>query len=290
MIISPDIAGKKLKEFNTVITWRETTNYAASVNDLNPRYLDDTGENGTVAPPMFAVAVTWPVLANINNHLEAPCFNEVFSSMVHYIEHIEFHRLIIPGDRLTVRGEVAALTPHKSGTLLTIKFEVGDCKGLPVFTEYTCALLRGIACDGAAGTGNIPPIPQLEPALVPSWEAAVPIEKAAPYIYDGCTGIVFAIHTSPKFAASAGLPGIILQGTATMAHAVRELVNREAEGDPARLQTISGRFAGMVLPGSTIKVQLQGRRKTSSGVDLFFRVLNEEGREAVRQGYAKLAF
>ncbi|MEW6423764.1 MAG: MaoC/PaaZ C-terminal domain-containing protein [Bacillota bacterium] len=290
MIVSSGIVGAKLKDFKTMITWRRTTNYAASINDLNPCYLDDTRESGIVAPPMFAVAVTWPVLENINNYLETPWINEVFNSMVHYIEHIEFQRLITPGDRLTVKGEVAAVVPHKSGTLLTIKFEVGDCEGLPVFTEYTGALLRGIKCDGAAGAGNIPQIPHLEPVPAPVWEVEVPIEKAAPYVYDGCNNIVFAIHTSPKFASTVGLPGIIYQGTATMAQAVRELVNREAGGDPARLRVISGRFAGMVFPGSTIKVQLQNRRETDKGADLFFRVLNEQGQEAVRKGYARLAF
>jgi acyl dehydratase len=238
---------------------------------------------------MFAVAVTWPVLENLSKYLETPLTEEILRTMVHYIEHIEFQRLIIPGDQLTIRGEVTAVVPHKSGTLLMVKLEASDCEGLPVFTEYTGALLRGIKCDSATGTGNIPQTPYLEPAPDPVWEVEIPIGKAAPYLYDGCTNIVFAIHTSPKFASAVGLPGVIYQGTATMAQAVRELVNREAGGDPARLKVISGRFAGMVFPGSAIKVQLQNRREKGEGVDLLFRVLNEHGQEAIRKGYVRLS-
>jgi len=290
MKISTAIVGSKMKEFTTEVTWRQTTNYAASVNDLNPRYMDDTGESGIVAPPMFAAAVTWPVLESINEYLETPYPRELFHTMVHYAEHIEFFRPILPGDRLTVKGEVAAVVPHKSGTLFMVKLMVYNHAGLPVFTEYTGALLRGVLCDDAAGAGSMPAVPHLETAPSPLWEAEVPISKAAPYIYDGCTNIVFAIHTSPKFAASVGLPGIIYQGTATMAHAVRELINREAGGDPARLKVLSGRFTGMVFPGSIIKIQLLNRRTAGEGRELFFRVLNGQGQEAISKGYARLGF
>jgi hypothetical protein len=49
-----------------------------------------------------------------------------------------------------------------------------------------------------------------------------------PYVYDGCTNIYFPIHTSVGFARMVGLPDIILQGTATLAYAARELADREA--------------------------------------------------------------
>ena len=40
-------------------------NYAAALDDANPRYLDDSLPGGLVAPPMFAVAVTWPISERI---------------------------------------------------------------------------------------------------------------------------------------------------------------------------------------------------------------------------------
>ena len=107
-------------------------------------------------------------------------------------------------------------------------------------------------------------------------------------MYDGCTDIVFPIHTSPAFAKMVGLPGVILQGTATLALAVRELINREAGGDPDRLESVGCRFAGMVLPDSTIGVRLLGREPGPAGTGLFFEVINAQGQPAVRHGHALL--
>ena len=73
-----------------------------------------------------------------------------------------------------------------------------------------------------------------------------------------------------------------MQGTCTLALAARELINREAGGDPTRLKTLSCRFSGMVRPGTTISVALKMRNQE----DLFFEVVNQEGEKAVSKGYA----
>jgi len=112
----------------------------------------------------------------------------------------------------------------------------------------------------------------------------VAIDPLFTYVYDGCSDIVFPIHTSPAFAHSVGLPGIIVQGTATLALAVSQIVEREAGGDPARIASVAGRFSGMVRPGTTIRVVLKHR----DGEDLFFEVHDENGRRAVSNGHARL--
>ena len=104
----------------------------------------------------------------------------------------------------------------------------------------------------------------------------------APFIYDGCTDIHFPIHTSRKFANDVGLPGIIHQGTATLAYAARELVNREARGNPALLKALACRFTGMVRPGSD-------DRTADSGMLVAFDVLNAEGKKAISDGSTLLA-
>ncbi|MHA1487548.1 MAG: MaoC/PaaZ C-terminal domain-containing protein, partial [Promethearchaeota archaeon] len=73
----------------------------------------------------------------------------------------------------------------------------------------------------------------------PVWKKSVYIDKLRSFVYDGCTDIVFPIHTSKKFAHFVGLPRIILQGTATLAFAVKEIINEESERDPNRVREIS---------------------------------------------------
>jgi len=286
MRINSDIVGARLKEYTTGVTWRQTTNYAASVGDINPCYFDDLREGGIIAPPMFAVAVSWPIQQNLFEYVEMPYPPDLFLTMVHYTEYIKFTRPIRPGDRLCVRGEVAAIIPHRAGSRIVFKFSVTDPEGRPFYTEFVSAMLRGVICDdGGREAINVPAPPKSPTVAAPVWEDDIYIGKEAPYLYDGCTNIVFAIHTSPAFARSVGLPGIILQGTATMAYAVRQLVNREAGEDPTKLEIISGRFTGMVLPDSWIKVRLLEREIK----DLFFEVLNSQQQRAISEGYARLS-
>ena len=298
MEISSRFVGTPLKEQRAEVTWRDTTNYAAAVDDANPHYLDDERPEGLIAPPMFAVAITWRTLSRIHEYLEDHDFPlHLLATQVHYTEHLNFHRPIQPGDTLTIGGKIAAILPHRAGTLVVIRSDAIDEGGEPVFTEHAGTLLRGVRCtDEGAGSEDLPPIPPALRAAPPlptgpvpiPWEAVIPVEPLRPYVYDGCAGISFPIHTSPQFAHGVGLPGTILQGTATLAFAARELVNREAGGKPARLAALYGRFTSMVLPGTEIRVQLTGRQQQKDGTALHYVVLNGEGRRAINDGYALL--
>lgn len=288
MELSPDLVGITLKPYQREITWREAMNYAAAVGDDNPRYFDDERDGGIVAPPLFAVAVTWPILERIWEYVDDHRFPpELLFTQVHHTEHLAFLRLIRPEDRLTVRGKIAAILPHRAGTRVVICFEASDRNGQPVFAEYTGALLRGVSCIGAGrGEETLPAVPAVPETYQPLWETTVPIDPLRPHLYDGCTNIHFPIHTSKGFARRVGLPGIILQGTATLALAAREVLEREAGGEPGRLGAFSGRFSGMVLPGTEIQVVLLGKTTRADGTDLHFMVNNAEGKAAVSRGSA----
>ena len=290
MELSSDLVGTKLKPYRREVSWRETMNYAAAVGDDNPWYFDDERDGGIVAPPLFGVAVTWPILERIWEFIDTDRFPpEVLFTQVHFNEHLVFHRPIQPGDCLTVQGKIAAVLPHRSGTQVVIRFEASDQKGQKVFTEHTGALLRGVSCTGGGqGQEDLPAIAAGPAGDRPLWETILPIDPLRPFLYDGCANIYFPIHTSRNFARQVGLPGIILQGTATLALAAREILNREAGRDPRRLQVFFGRFTGMVLPGTSIRVSLVGKNARPEGTDLQFVVHNAEGQQAISKGYAFL--
>jgi len=288
--ISSKFVGCRLKDYETEITWRNTMNYAASVGENAPYYLDDERIGGVIAPPMFSVAVTWPIFERIWDYIEAEDFpREIIPTHVHYTENLFFYGPIKPNDKLKVKGEVAAILPHRAGTHIIVRFDALDVEGKPVFTEYYGAMARGVKCtDEGKGKESLPSVPKYSGGNNPIWESVIPIEPLAPFIYDGCSNIFFPIHTSVKFARSVGLPGRILQGTATLAYAVREIIKREANGNPFELKSLYSRFTGMVLPGADIRVQLIGRGDGNGGIALFFIVLNDEGKKAISDGYARL--
>jgi len=285
MQIGSDIVGKRLKEYSTEITSPQISNYAAAVGDPNPFYLDDERKGGLIAPPTLASAVTWPIIQNVYDYVDLGYPSEILFQIVHYSEHLDLHRPIIPGDKISITGEVAAVIPKRSGTHVVFKLPALDKEGNPVFTEYIGGLLRNVECtDRGRGVDNIPSAEKLPQNSQILWETAIPITREACYIYEGCTGVVFPIHTSPSFAHSVGLPDIIYHGIGTLAHAVRELVNREIGSDPSRVTAASCLFRGIVLPNSFISIQLLDRRAIGSGQKLYFRVLNQEGKEAVSSG------
>ncbi|MBN2307908.1 MAG: MaoC family dehydratase N-terminal domain-containing protein, partial [Candidatus Hydrogenedentes bacterium] len=112
MELSPRFVGAVSKSLKTSVTWRHAMNYAAAVGDGNPFYFDDEREGGIIAPPMLAVALTWPIAEHMPQFWPADGFPlEVLQRQVHMTEHLIWHRTMRPGDALTITGEAVAIAP-----------------------------------------------------------------------------------------------------------------------------------------------------------------------------------
>jgi len=289
MIINSSYVNTQLKEYSTVVNWQNIMYYAAAIGDDNPLYFNDQGRT-VIAPPMFAVATTWPVSGNIIEFLEDKSFpTEVLKKQVHYTEHLILHKPISAGEHISIKGSIAAIIKHHAGTVIVIRYNAYDNNGEPVFTEYIGGMIRGVQCsEDFRGLENIPTVPNWVVREQPVWEKQIHIDRMRPYIYEGCSGLAFPIHTSVNFAKAVGLPDIILHGTATLALAIREITNSEADKDPTMIKEISCRFTGMVIPGTNIKVQLDGVVENGNSRDIFFKVLNDKGLKAISGGYVKI--
>lgn len=290
MEIYSHYVGLELKEYQTEVSARSSMNYAAAVGDANPLYFDDGREGGVLSPPMLSVALTWPVTSNSWVYMSEQGFpTHLLLTQVHYSERLVFHAVLRPGMHLSIRGRVAAILPHRMGTLITLRYDALQADGALVFTEYITGLLRGVTCaDQGQEEEDLlisPPTPSVK---APLWEIRQRIDPLASYVYDGCTGLHFPIHTSPAFARQVGLPGIILQGTATLAYAARYLVDRQADGNPQRLKELACRFGSMVLPGDEIVIRLLEEKHDEGHKELFFEVWNAAGDKAIRNGFARL--
>jgi len=287
--LNSNLIGKAVPEIVHELTWRKITNYAAGLEDLNPLYMDDKNTEGIVAHPLYPVAATWPVIQAMPEFLSDVVPFEVFSKMVHFTEHLELRRLIKGSDKLSINGQVVAVIPGKSGTIVVTRLDACDLKGEPVFTEHIGGMFRGVECeDEGGGIDDIPQMFAKCQTQTPSWSHEVEISSNLPYVYDACSNIVFPIHTSPAFAQMVGLPGIILQGTCTLALAVKELVNTELNGDPRLIKSIGCNFGAMVLPGSNIKIELLENHQEEPGRRLCFQVLNQKGEVAIKNGFLLL--
>src|SRR5260370_27178546 len=108
------------------------------------------------------------------------------------------------------------------------------------------------------------------------------------HISTECERIFNPIHTDAAVARAAGLPEIILHGTATLAMAVSRIVESEAGKNPARVERVAGRFGAMVTMPSTLTVRVLARDNTAHGAVIFFETLSGEGRLAIRHGMVLL--
>lgn len=283
------LVGIPWKPVERHITWRETTNYAAATWDMNPLYIDDEREGGIMAPPMFAVTFGWPTGRRMRELIDVPYSDEVLNRDVHYTEYIEFERPMKPGADgldLIIQPMIHATIQQRSGTNVIYKYEVRDKDGNLYHTEYNGTMLRGVECvDG--GKGSLPCVPEVAHDAAVIWEKKLHVCPEQTYLYDAATDIVFAIHTSPKFAHSVELPNILLTGTTTIAFGVREMINCELNGDAPRVKAIHAKLSAMIYPDTDITIQLLERRESGAYTELFYRVLNAEGAVALSKGYVK---
>ena len=287
MPLELSVTGTPAGERIFTVSTRDCLAYAAGAEDLNEQYFDDARPGGIVAPPLFGVALDWalrPALASVTGLTP-----EEARRGVHATQDMQFHRLIRPGDTLTVRGEVVQAETRSPGAYLVTRYQTIDQTGAPVLTVYYGSLFRGVGTTGTPQTGDAPPpLPAPLASRTPLWETRVQIARNATHIYTECADIYNPIHTERAVALAAGLPDIIVHGTLVLAYAARELLNREAGGEPERLHRIACRFSGMVLPGTAITVRLDSARALDRERALFFTVLAENGAPAIRDGVALL--
>jgi acyl dehydratase len=129
----------------------------------------------------------------------------------------------------------------------------------------------------------------------PAWPAAgddgnlashvLAVAANSAHVYTECARIWNPIHTDRAHALAAGLPDIILHGTATLALAVSRLVQSELDDAPGRVTRIGGRFSGMVLMPSLLGLKLESHMP---GL-IRFRVVAANGRDAIRRGFLEYA-
>lgn len=285
MELSSKYVGAASRPLDIEVSLRQCLNYAASIGDDNPWHLDDTREEGVIAPPMLAISLTWRISERFAEFWESSDFPmEVLLRQVHYSESLHWMKPMRPGDRLRFEGVVAAILPHRAGTHLIIEYTARNKAGEVVFIERIGGILRGVKCtDQGSGEDTISSEP-LAKEYAPVWSKKIEVSKFAAHIYDGLADVHFPIHISPAFAQMVGLPGIIFQGTGTLAMAVKEITAMEAENDPRRIQHTQCRFTGMIMPGSTITIELTDRKRIDNGTSCRFLVKNEQEKIALSDG------
>jgi acyl dehydratase len=285
MEVSNEIVGRRSRPYMVELDARRTMNFAAGTLDTNPAFFDDEREGGVIAPAMLATALSWDMVQHRERFWDSRDFPpEVAARQVHYTEVLQMHQPLRPGQSLAVQAEVVAMLPHRAGTHMIVRYEA-TANGEPVFTEYSGAMLRDVQLVGEGrGKEHVHELERPPRQDAPDWEKTIHVHPLAAYFYDGHN----PIHTSAAFAKAVSLPGAIVHGAATLAYAVREIVEAEAGGDPSRVAAIHAHFTGMVLPDTDIRITLSARHRVDDLTHCHFLVWNAENKRAIRNACVSL--
>lgn len=282
MPLNTRLVGESTDPFVHSVDARWLMAYAAGIGDMNPRYLD-TGAQAVVAHPMFPVCLEWPaVLAagRLPGHESSTAKERARG--VHAAHDVCIYRPIHAGMRLATRATVAGIEAKAPGAVHTTRLDtVDEASGELITRSFNIGIYRDVAIEGEPRVNDAPP-PPIGAATTGGgaiWQLDVPGNAA--HVYTECARIWNPIHTDRAFALAAGLPDIILHGTATMAMAVSRLVDECLGGDPTRVRRLGGRFAAMVLMPSTLTLEVTG---VTDGA-VFYELRTGDGQPAIRGGY-----
>ena len=255
-------------------------------------YLDTTREAGIVAHPVFAICPEWPAVVASRDLLHPHGLSqEECRRGVHGTHDLQVHRLIRPGDRLSSQATIVSVEAKRPGALILVRIDTRDESGRELATTVQGHVYRDVAVVGEPRRPclGVPPRPErISDRSSPIETIKLPIGANAAHIYTECARIWNPVHTDVAVAKAAGLPDVILHGSATLALAVSNIVDHVGGNEPSRVQRVYGRFRGMVLMPSSINVIIYAPAEREAAMDVRFEVINAEGQAAVADGLVTL--
>ena len=222
--------------------------------------------------PLFPVCYEWPATRQLR---ERAGLLPIDARLVHAQHDLTIHRPP-KEERLFISGKIVAALQRKPGTLVVYRFVTRDEKKALVSTTDFSALYREVMLTG--GDRTLAPVedpPQHEQRLNPVGEIAV--SATAAHVYTECARIWNPIHTDVAYARAAGLPDIILHGTATLALSVSKVLSSFGMKQAQRIRC---RFAGMVTMPSTLTVHA-----SRAGDAIAFATRNARGEPVIQRGW-----
>ena len=260
--------------------------YAASVGALDDVYVNTRRDEGIVGHPLFAVCVEWPAVVAMRDVLSGyGLTREEAGRGVHLSHDLRLSRPVRPGDQLTTTATVVGLTTHRAGILVDLDLVTSDPGGVTVAATRMGTLYRDVELRGPDQIA-----PQLTPTADQPSNTVDPadpvsvhqvIDGGAAHVYSECSRIWNPIHTDARTAARAGLPGIILHGTATLALAVNHVL-RQTSADPTEVWRLQVRFGATVALPSSLDLRVLGY--SAPDHTAWFDALGASGTPVLRHG------
>jgi len=258
MRISSSIVGRETRPDEVQVDKRWLMAYSAGLGE-------------TAYPhPLFPVCYEWPANRALR---EATGLQALNAQLVHAQHDLTIHRHPA-AETLLVSGKVVCASQRRPGTFVMMRMETRGAGGDKVSTTDYGMLYRGVTLEGgdrAIAAVEDPPKHENKLGLV----GEIAVAATAGHVYTECARIWNPIHTDVEYARAAGLPDIILHGTATLALSVSALSMKS-------VRRIRCRFAGMVTMPSMLTVHA-----SRDGDAVAFETWNARGDKVIERGWVE---
>jgi len=282
MPLDTRMVGQRTRRFDQHVDARWLMAYAAGLGDCNPRYMD-TSAGRVAGHPLFPVCLEWPVILS-SRELDGSenVTPEESARGVHAAHDLHIFKPILADENYHTEAVIVGMEAIRPGAAQTTRLDTFNAAGELVSQTWQLGISRGVAVTGeATWVESPPPLPDFSDAEIEGKSRSIPVQEGFANIYTETAKIFNPIHSDKAFALNAGLPDIILHGTATLALAVSEIVSAYLQDNPARVKRIGGRFSAMVLMPTTLELKVLARQQ--DGVS--FEVNNPDGTTVFSQGY-----
>ena len=284
--LSSELVGQVTIANSFELTARRIMAYGAAIGDTSPQLFDDLRSDGLVGHPFMSCSFQW----NSRFMPQVPTNHRATPYTVHAWTDLRLNRPFRQGDLITTQGQVVLMEQIKPGVHQLTRYTMKDGHGETVAELDYAGITRGATLsDGAKRIAGLHEVPRLEQSVSnPIWTRTLEIRPDAGQVYTECADIYNPIHTERTVATEAGLPDIILHGSATQAMSATAVIEQSLGGDVSAVRRYAGQLRAMVLMGTTITVRGWAERVTPQGErEVFFDVLNAHGDTAVAGGYIR---
>ena len=281
-VITTDDVGRFTIANTTLLESRFTMAYAAAISDANPAFFDDLRPGRLDVHPCISFSLQWASRFRPDQkpNLRAAPFG------VHASTDLRIYRPFRAGEAITTQGQMVQKRQLRPGVYNVDRYRMTTSDGELVAELDYNGITRGATLDGPdVAVADEPAQPELGKATgEPLWRTEIPIGLHAAQQYTECARIYNPIHTEPSVAKAAGLPDIILHGSATKAMSLTAVVNQCFDDDATRITRLCGQLRGMVLMESVITVEGLVKQVVDGEKRVLFRTLNGQGQPAVSNG------
>ena len=250
MPINPDAAGSVGQPAEFSWTSKDSLLYAmgvgAGVSDPTGFELEFTTENSNDVTQRAL-----PTQVVVMGGGRTPGFGAFHPvHLLHAEQAITLHQPVPAAGTAVATGRVGPIYDKGKAALVYLETDVADVDGNPIWNTRSGLFIGG---EGGWGGDRGPATEWHLPDRDADHVVAYPTRPDQALLYR-LNGDRNPLHSDPTFAAAAGFDKPILHGLCTYGFTGRALLHALCDSDPARFDSMGGRFKSPVFPGEILEV------------------------------------